>query len=86
VTLPSFRTYLRVIWHRPAWSWLPLILGLAAGFFSVRLHFGAAGVLVGVAGGVLFVVAAFPWWRRRAVKNPAAYTWGRPELLANDDD
>jgi len=84
VTLPSFRTYLRVIFHRPAWSWIPLVFGLVLGFFSVWLNFGGVGVVIGIAAGFLFVAAAFPWWRRRVVKDPAAYTWGRPELLAKD--
>ena len=30
------------------------------------------------------MLAAFPWWRHQAIKNPEAYTWGQPELLAED--
>lgn len=45
---------------------------------------GFVGGLVPFAIGVGIVVAVFPWWRRHAMQKPGAYTWGQPELLADD--
>lgn len=82
--LPSFRTYLRVIFHRPAWMWVGPILGIAGGLFAIWVSDGTRSALIAVAAGCLFIAGAFPWWRRRVSTKPEAYTWGRPELLGKD--
>jgi hypothetical protein len=80
---PKFRAYLRVIRAKPGF-WLGV--GLVAAFTTRNvLAEGVVGGLmpmgIGLAIGVLF----FPWWRRKVVKEPELYTYGRPELLTDEN-
>jgi len=81
--LPSFRSYLRVLRHRPGFGYS--VAAVVCAYAGVWLRDGFVHMLVILAISVALMLAAFPWWRRRALKKPHAYTWGQPELLADDN-